>query len=407
MEQLIIRLGADAQQSIDWAVWHRADQTVLAAGELPNADALPTLTERAAGRPITVLVPSTDVLLTDITLPPGAGRKVIQSIGFMLEDDLALEIDNQFIALGPKHNNKQSIAIVDDRKMAMWLAWLDAAQLVCQQMLPEVLALPLASELPEQTAPCSVYASITIREQILIRTGAWSGWAGESQWLVPLLSQSVQQQEQPVYMTQYTQDDAWLGQPLISTHTAELELPMHVFASEVMHQPFNLCQGQYQQKQQSNGTWQYWRSVAAVALIALGIGLVNKGLTVMTLQQQNTALSQQIKQDIQQGFPNIGSYRDARRAITQYVSKMNGVGSGVSGVEMLTQLSRAFAAANVQAQSLKFDHARTELRIQAKATSFADLDTFKTHAQAAGFTVEQGAINNRNNLVIGTLTIKG
>jgi len=132
---------------------------------LPNAAALDTLQERAAGRPLTVLVPSTEVLLRTITLPPGASRKVIQSIGFMLEDDVALDIDEQFIALGPKVDNQQMLAIVADATMNKWLRWLSDAGLQCQRMLPDILALPLPIA-ADDTVP--TLASMQIREQLLV-----------------------------------------------------------------------------------------------------------------------------------------------------------------------------------------------------------------------------------------------
>jgi general secretion pathway protein L len=413
VEQLIIRLGAHADQAIDWAIWQTTEQTILASGVLPDAAALDTLQERAAGRPLTVLVPSTEVLLRSITLPPGASRKVIQSIGFMLEDDVALDIDEQFIALGPKVDNQQTLAIVADATMNQWLGWLSSASLHCQRMLPDILALPLPIA-GEDTA--TSLASMQIREQLLVRSGSWAGWAGETTWLAPLLQQHIEQQGTSFSLTQFTQDDIFANNALVETQTAELELPMHILAQGIAPQAssgfaanpsFNLCQGKYQQKQQTSGHWQYWRSVAAVALIALSLGLVDKGLTIYDLQQQNEQLNTQIKQDIQKNFPNIGAYRDARRAITQYVNRLTDMGSGVSGVDMLNNLSNAFAASKVEAQSLKFNHDRSELRIQAQAKSFGDLQTFKNQAQAVGYTVEEGAINNRNNLVIGTLTIKG
>ena len=413
VEQLIIRLGAHAEQAIDWAIWQTTQQTILASGVLPNAAALDTLQERAAGRPLTVLVPSTEVLLRTITLPPGASRKVIQSIGFMLEDDVALDIDEQFIALGPKVDNQQMLAIVADATMNKWLRWLSDAGLQCQRMLPDILALPLPIA-ANDTAP--TLATMQIREQLLVRSSSWAGWAGETSWLAPLLQQHIQQQGSPFTLTQFTQDDIFANNELVTTHTAELELPMHIFAQGIAPQTdsgfiastsFNLCQGKYQQKQRSSGQWQYWRSVAAVAVIALGLGLVDKGIMIYDLQQQNDQLNSQIQRDIQKSFPDIGAYRDARRAITQYVNRLHDMGNGVSGVDMLTNLSNAFAASNVEAQSLKFNHDRSELRIQAQAKSFADLQTFKNQAQAIGYTVEEGAINNRNNLVIGTLTIKG
>ena len=413
VEQLIIRLGAQADHAIDWAIWQTTEQTILASGVLPDAAALETLQERAAGRPLTVLVPTTDVLLRTITLPPGASRKVIQSIGFMLEDDVALDIDAQFIALGPKQDNQQAIAIVAHATMTTWLGWLNDAQLHCHRMLPDILALPLAVQGDGGVSPLS---SMQIREQLLFRTGAWSGWSGEATWLAELMQQHVAQHNQSFAVTQFTLDDIFANNERVTTTTAELELPMHVFGLGIATSPiagfssdtqFNLCQGKYQQKQRTSGQWQYWRSVAAVACIALTLGLIDKGLTIYTLQQQNNQLNVQIKRDIQKGFPNIGTYRDARRAITQYVNKLNTAGAGVSGVDMLTNLSGAFASSKVEAQSLKFNHDRSELRIQAQAKSFADLQTFKNQAQAIGYTVEEGAINNRNNFVIGTLTIKG
>ncbi len=413
VEQLIIRLGAHADQAIDWAIWQTTEQTILASGVLPDAAALVTLQERAAGRPLTVLVPSTEVLLRTITLPPGASRKVIQSIGFMLEDDVALDIDAQFIALGPKLDNQQALAIVADATMTQWLDWLGTAQLHCHRMLPDILALPLAVSENESAATLS---SIQIRDQLLVRSDSWAGWTGETTWLAPLLQQHLQKQGTAYSHTQFTQDDIFADSTFVTTQTAELELPMHVFAQGIAAQSgtgfiantaFNLCQGKYQQKQRASGQWHYWRNVAAVAAIALGVGMLDKGLTIYDLQQQNEQLNSQIKRDIQQSFPNIGAYRDARRAITQYVNRLNDIGSGVSGVDMLTNLSGAFAASKVEAQSLKFNHDRSELRIQAQAKSFGDLQSFKNQAQAIGYIVEEGAINNRNNLVIGTLTIKG
>lgn len=43
MEKLILRLGADAQTPIDWAIWQTTERTILASGVLPDADALASL----------------------------------------------------------------------------------------------------------------------------------------------------------------------------------------------------------------------------------------------------------------------------------------------------------------------------------------------------------------------------
>lgn len=73
---------------------------------------------------------------------------------------------------------------------------------------------------------------------------------------------------------------------------------------------------------------------------------------------------------------------------------------------MLSQLSSAFSASQVKPQTLRFDASRAELRMQAVARDFEALEQFKKLAEAQGFEVEQGAINNKDSQVIGSLSIR-
>ena len=86
---------------------------------------------------------------------------------------------------------------------------------------------------------------------------------------------------------------------------------------------------------------------------------------------------------------------------------MGDSGGGQSVLMMMSQLSDAFASSDVKPQTLRFDRSRAELRLQAQASSFDKLEQFIRLAQQKGYTVEQGAINNRDNAVVGSLLIKG
>ena len=44
MEQLLVRLGANHTDPISWLVYSRTEDEIIASGELPNADALSSLT---------------------------------------------------------------------------------------------------------------------------------------------------------------------------------------------------------------------------------------------------------------------------------------------------------------------------------------------------------------------------
>ena len=68
--------------------------------------------------------------------------------------------------------------------------------------------------------------------------------------------------------------------------------------------------------------------------------------------------------------------------------------------------SVGFSQTKVKPQSLRFDSARSEIRMQAVSNGFEALEAFKRQVESAGFEVEQGAINNKDNQMIGNLTIR-
>jgi general secretion pathway protein L len=92
--------------------------------------------------------------------------------------------------------------------------------------------------------------------------------------------------------------------------------------------------------------------------------------------------------------------------MTRQMKVLEQGGGKTSMLFMLSQLKSAFEESNVKPQTMRFDSSRSELRIQAVATNFDALDKFKRQAEAQGFTVEQGSINQKDNQVIGSLSIR-
>jgi general secretion pathway protein L len=185
-----------------------------------------------------------------------------------------------------------------------------------------------------------------------------------------------------------------------------LELPMAVLATEAMAVSFNLFQGDYKAKKKTNNVWQQWRVAIVLAVAALLVGIVDKTLTLQQLSSQNETLKAQINQQVKSGFPNMGGYRDLRRKVASELAKLEQGGGSASMLVMLSQLSPAFSASDLKPQSIRFDSGRQELRLQAFAANFDSLERFKRQAEEAGFTVEQGAINNIENGVVGSLAIR-
>ena len=400
MEQLVVRLGANAHEAVHWIVWSGQQNEIIASGVLDSGAELGSLRERAGQRPITALVPTSEVLLSWVELPAKAGRKALTAIPYMLEDEISGDIQQQFFALGPRKGNQQAVAIVNKARLNEWLQMLQAAGLVCEQLIPDVLAIPQAQQ---------GWALLELGQQWLIRQDEWAGLQGEKDWLMQAVALHARQ-----YQSQHEQAlqiDNYSSQPLaelsgIETHSMALELPMKVLASGALQAKFNLLQGEFKPKSNRSDSWKQWRLAAVLAAIALLTSVVDKVVEQYRIEQQLAALKVQLDQEYKRAFPNAGAYRDLRATMQTKMQALEQGGGGASMLVMLSQLSGAFADSKIKPQTLRFDASRGELRMQVVASNFEALEQFKRVAQSKGFVVEQGAINNKDNQVIGSLAVR-
>lgn len=396
MEQLIVRLGSDDTSPVFWLVWSTSESEVIASGVLPDASQLSSLAERAGQRAIIALVPTSDVLLKWVTLPVRANRKVLNAIPFMLEEEVSEDIGELFFATGPKQGNEQAVAIVRHTQMQTWQQQLKSAGLFCDRVLPDVLAVPAHSE---------GMSLLCLNDQVLVREDEWKGFQGEADWIVPALAHATKQSETQVNIFNYS-DLSLHAVPNAKVEAQTLELPMAVLAQQALASSFNLFQGDYKAKKQARGTWKKWGVAAVLAMLALITTLVDKGLALHTLKTQNASVTQQIDDAVKAGFPNMGAYRDLRRKINSELAKLEQGGGGTSFLIMLSQLEPAFSQSKIKPQTLRYDGGRSEIRMQALANNFEALEQFKRAAEQSGFAVEQGAINNRPEGVMGSLAIR-
>jgi general secretion pathway protein L len=395
MEQLVVRLGSSTTDPIHWIVWSNQQNEIIASGELPNAQELASLAERVGQRPITVLVPSSDTLLKWVSLPAKAGRKAITAIPFMLEDEISSDIALQFFALGPKRGNEQAVAIVAKEKLLGWLEIISQAGLNCDKIIPDVLALPVANE---------GWSILELGAQVLIRQDQWAGLLGEKEWLIQAINHHAKQQTDPLIIDNYS-DTELFGLTHVEVKDQALEMPMKVLAKGALDAKFNLLQGDFKPKAQASHGWKKWTLAASLAVIVLLTSLVDKVIEQQQLSSQRAELREQINAEYKRAFPGASQARDVKRVMQTKIAALEKNGGGSSVLTMLGQLTPAFAESQVKPQTIKFDGARTEMRMQAVANNFESLEQFKKLAEAQGFEVQQGAINNKDSQVIGTLTI--
>ena len=396
MEQLVIRLGSNTEQPIHWLVWSNEQSEIIASGELPNALELASLKNRAGNRPIIALVPGSDVLLKQLELPAKAARKALAAIPFMLEDELSTDIDSAFFALGEQEGDLQNIAIVQKQKMDLWLAIMQDAGLACQQLLPDVLAVPTTE---------AHWGLLNIGPYCIIRQSSWQGMQGEADWTLAAVAHYAKQQDEKLLINSYTEIN--FASIANTEVTEELSsMPMELLAKGAMSTKFNLLQGAYTQKKVVSGAGKQWRLAAILAGVALLVTVADKAIQVQQLSEQKAQLQADIRGHFQRAFPETKRIVDVKKQMRQKLKALEGNGSGASMLVMMSQLSSAFSSSQVTPQTIRFDQGRSEIRMQAIANNYESIERFKSLAEQQGFTVEQGAINNRDNKVMGSLVIR-
>ncbi|MFT6268158.1 MAG: general secretion pathway protein L [Alphaproteobacteria bacterium] len=393
MQRLIIRLGSQSGDPIHWLVYSEQEQEIIASGKLNDASALGSLAERATSAQVIALAPSSDVLFKQVKLPKNASRKAISAIPFMIEDELCGDVEKLFFALGPRRENTQQVAIINKEKIKQWQQAFEDAELFCTHLIPDAYCLP-------QNDGISL---LEIEDNLLVRFADGQCMQGESQWLLPIVLEQSTKDE--THLSCYSEVRE-LPEAEYTTFNFD-HLPMQLLLKGALVSDLNLFQGEYAVKQKTNKSWDKWKLAAALAVIAIGTNLVFKTTELNNLKRERAEIRQGIAASIEQGFPNLGKVSNTKIVLAREVKALEQGGGNLSMLAMLSRLSSAFENSGVKPQTLKYDIRRSEIRMQSVAQSFEALENFRRDAQNLGFEVEQGAINNRGDEVIGVITVRG
>ena len=175
-ERLVIRLGSNDGDSIHWLQFNDKAQEVIASGTLNSAEELSQLAQQAAAATVQVLVPGSDVSYFEVDVPKNNRRQAIAAIPFMLEDELASDIDTLHFVYGAVVDSRQSVYVCDKLTIARWVDWLSQAGISATQLLPDYLAVPVAQE-PEHIS------ALQLDNQLLFRLNSNQGLCVNQQWL--------------------------------------------------------------------------------------------------------------------------------------------------------------------------------------------------------------------------------
>jgi general secretion pathway protein L len=366
-EWLVLRLPRAPDSPAEWLL-------AAADGQPLSSAQTGSLTEAAAatgGRQVCALVPSGDVLSTDVELPVKGGARLLQVVPYALEEQLATDVESLHFAVGARVGDtpRTAVAVVARSLIDEWMAALKEhgiePQVLCADsaLLPvnpghgvlwaesdllcvrradgsSPLALPLGT-IAEAMEVAYPDPTMLAAEHLLLYIKA-SDWQRRSTEFEALRSRV-----------------ASLKVQLLNTGVLPLlapQLPAGAF--------INLLQGAYAPQHSLGSQVARWRLAAVLAAVLVALHVSGQALGLMQLKHTERGLDDSLRALAASALPGDSGGGDLRARVQQRLASADVPGSGFLGA--LGALARAVSSVNgASVQALSFRDGVLELRLHA------------------------------------------
>lgn len=398
-EVLSIRLTSQPNTAIAWVVWSSSQQAVIASGELPHLSDLSQLVNYAKQRSVMVLLSAREVILRQVSIPAGAQRRLASLLPYLLEDELAQEVEQlHFSVLATGHGQAQ-VAGVDRQWLTGILAQFSALGIEVKRVLPDVLALPHHEQL----------SALSIGNEWLVRKGFMGLSLAEHQLELLTQSEWVKQDNEVMALNAYSPLPTQIQQTQPHWQAMPYELPMQLLTEQALSHSVNLLTGEFQPKSSWSKPWRIWRKALVAALVCLAVSLAGQAMQWWQETQQAQAYREQSETLFRQVFPDkqrIPTVSYLKRQFTDEIVRLQKGKQQESVLIWLSDVAPTLKTVpNVHLKSLRFDGQRGELRLEIVGPDFQRFEQIRL-ALAAHFQVEQGPLNKVGEQVQGSYLLK-
>ncbi|QMW14820.1 type II secretion system protein GspL [Pseudoalteromonas sp. MT33b] len=399
-EILLIRAGQTLQDSLSWLIYSPTEQEIIASGEIASAAQLGELTEKAQTREVVALLPSDQIQLKTVELPTKWSRKLEQALPYMLEEDIACDVDDLFIAIAEPtlidEKHAVNIAMTDREWFEQWLATFNEHDIEVFKVLPDALLLPRVDN--ENTL-----RTVELNGQWLCKLGHWHIAAVETDWLDGYLTAMGHPD-----VAHFSPATGFPESVNLEAKTELYDLPLALFAKQLPEISFNLRQGVYQLKKKSAIWWGYWQKAAIAAGVALVCSVGVKSLELYKLNTQLEKTKAQVVTNYQRAFPNKKVRPQLIRSQIRHELALLDSGSTAGFLDLTNDLVTIFSEVkDFTPETLRYDQGRNELRIRARGKDFQSFGKVKAILEQRGLTVDQGSLNNDGDFVVGEIKLRG
>ncbi len=389
----------ETPESVSW-VKLAADGTVKGRGQGPLAEV------DGSGERIIAIVPGEDVLLCGAEVPGQKRRLLAQAVPYALEEQLIEDVDDLHFAFGAVTADEVNVAVVSHTKMNQWLALLKDAGLEADQLIPDVLTLPIKE---------NAWHLLQLNQRLLLRTGTQTGMVLDAESAAINLDALLNEAGEHKPSVIHRQDFSDTGLDLASldidvTDEPASGLPLSVMAAAYDDKTsINLLQGPYSRRERVSRYWRPWRAAAG---LLVGFVLVQFVITIADKQRldaKKQALQTEIEQIYRQTFPDARKVVKPKLQMERALKSMRGGGTASDGgfAELLAQAGAQFKEADKLAVQ-RLSYKSGQLDVSLFIGDLQALDQLKQRlVDQGGLQVEIQSATAKGNQVEARLKIKG
>lgn len=405
-DTLFIRLGLNTSYDVSWIHSRELDEP----GAIPAVGSLEQAAMETPGNRVIVLVPTVDVLLTSVIVPSRNRQRIISAVPYLLEDQIAVDVDSQHFAIGKRDNEGLvNVAVVDHKKMDAWIEALRSVNIEPDMLVPDVLALPA-----EENAWTFIEEPGTAMMCTGSQTGSSIDIRNAEFYLQRMLEESGE--NKPGRLRIY-ECNAETGNASIDFSSMDIDVNANFYDATpfvLLAKSFNesaainLLQGSYSRREKIGRALRMWRPALGMAAILLLLIMGNMISDYYSLSQEKEMLTRKIENIYRETFPDEKNVPKPRIQMERHLKKLRG-GQQTDGGGFLDLLANTGAPMNATKglDLNRISYRDGELDMMLIMQDVQSLDKLKEQLiSESGLDVDIQSATARDNKVEARLKIK-
>ena len=394
-EMLILRLGQSPEDPVKWAL---IEDDVIQQADIANSVGdLADIAAPTARCQVIAVLPGEQAAMRSISTPPKAASKFRAAATFLLEDELAEDLENLHLAVVRRENGAGTVLALKENLMVDWLDAFEQSGLSPDIVTADYALLPLNAD----------GAVLLVEPTRIVGAVGMQGFAAERPLADTLLEELVADETNHEVVAFGDRDYERISigaAPIVWRGGADDPSIFRLYADGVRQNGVpNLRQGAYRKRRDWRGAIGAWRRAgmlaAACVILFVGVSIADSvRLTRLADKLEAETLSLH-----QTAFPAQASADPRTHARAILASN--------AGAPAFLSLATRFAESledngQIQVDRIRYNAQRGEFSISLRFADINDLEELKQLLAGRGVNAtEAGGVRRNGGLYVGELTV--